>query len=85
MRAGNANVAIVVDDVVSVEPWTPRYIRVYGTATLVERHGQFGEGLYLQITPAISWSFNLDARPFTDDSIEPPSAHRTVHAASPAT
>ena len=62
VQAGNAKVALVVDDLVSANPWTPRYLRIYGTAELVERQGQFGAAAYMRITPAISWSFNLAGR-----------------------
>ena len=67
VQAGNAKVAIVVDDLVSTDPWTPRFLRIYGTAEIVERPGQFGQAPYLRITPAISWSFNLGGQPFTHD------------------
>jgi len=77
VQAGNAKIAIVVDDLVSVAPWTPRYLRIYGSAELVERDGRFGPGRYMRITPAVSWSFNLDGKPFTHDSQI--SAERTVH------
>jgi len=77
VQAGNAKIAIVVDDLVSVAPWTPRYLRIYGSAELVERDGRFGPGRYMRITPAVSWSFNLDGKPFTHDSQI--SAQRTVH------
>ena len=60
VRMGNAKVAFVVDDLVSTTPWIPRYLRIYGTAELVERQGRFGSGPYLRITPAISWSWNLE-------------------------
>jgi pyridoxamine 5'-phosphate oxidase family protein len=79
VEAGNVKVALVVDDLVSTDPWTPRFMRVYGTAELIERPGQFGPGSYLRITPTISWSWNLDGRPFGDGrgDLTP---HRTVHA-----
>ena len=32
VQAGNTKVALVVDDLPSVRPWTPRYLRIYGTA-----------------------------------------------------
>ena len=32
VKAGQAKVALVVDDLVSTDPWTPRGLRVYGTA-----------------------------------------------------
>jgi len=62
---------------VSTQPWTPRYLRIYGTAELVERQGQFGLAPSMRITPTISWSWNLEGRPFSHDRevVE----HRTVH------
>ena len=60
VEAGNTKVALVIDDLVSVDPWSPRYLRVYGTAELVDRPGRFGHAPYMRITPTISWSWNLD-------------------------
>jgi pyridoxamine 5'-phosphate oxidase family protein len=77
VRSGNAQVALVVDDLVSTDPWTPRFLRVYGRAEVVERAGRFGPGVYLRITPTVSWSWNLAGAPI-DDGFEP---RRTVHAA----
>ena len=83
VRAGSTRVALVVDDLPSVRPWSPRYLRIYGTAELVERRGQFGKAPYMRITPTISWSFNLEGRSFTHDRKVVP--RRTVHhAAEPA-
>jgi pyridoxamine 5'-phosphate oxidase family protein len=81
VRAGNDKVALVVDDLVSVQPWTPRYLRIYGTAELVERQGQFGPARYMRITPTISWSWNLEGQPFTHD--REVAVRRTVHQAEP--
>ena len=77
VRAGNTKVALVIDDLVSAQPWTPRYLRIYGTAELVERQGQFGQAPYMRITPALSWSFNLEGRPFSHD--REVVVQRTVH------
>ena len=77
VRDGNTKVAFVVDDLVSARPWIPRYLRIYGEAELVERDGRFGTAAYLRITPTVSWSFNLDGRPFTHD--EKVVTTRTVH------
>ena len=44
--------------------WTPRGLRVYGTAELIERSGMFGPGAYMRITPEISWSWNLAGQPY---------------------
>jgi pyridoxamine 5'-phosphate oxidase family protein len=68
VRAGNTQLALVIDDLVSVNPWTVRGLRIYGSAELVVRQeGQFGPGHYLRITPTVSWSWNLDGRPTTHD------------------
>jgi pyridoxamine 5'-phosphate oxidase family protein len=79
IRAGNEKVAIVVDDLASTDPWTPRYLRIYGTAELVERNGQFGQTTYMKITPTISWSWNLDGHPFTPEFARGNPPRRTVH------
>jgi pyridoxamine 5'-phosphate oxidase family protein len=80
VQAGNHKVALVIDDMASLDPWTPRFLRIYGTAELVERQGQFGPAPYMRITPTISWSWNLDGRPFGQGGAEGPSGpRRTVH------
>ena len=78
VQAGHAKVALVVDDMVSTSPWTPRFLRVYGTAELIERSGQFDSVHHLRITPDISWSWNLEGRPFSDDALQS-GPRRTVH------
>lgn len=81
VQAGNEKVALVVDDLVSADPWAPRFVRIYGTAELIERPGRFGTQLYMRITPTISWSWNLDGKPLGHgDELGP---RRTVHE-SPA-
>ena len=82
VRAGNNQVALVIDDLVSVDPWTPRFLRVYGTAELIDRegsgHSMFSGRSIMRITPTISWSWNLDADTSTvhDSEFGP---RRTVH------
>ena len=39
----NNNVAIVIDDLKSIDPWDPRGIRVYGSADIVTRQGGYME------------------------------------------
>jgi pyridoxamine 5'-phosphate oxidase family protein len=75
VRAGNDKVAFVIDDIVSADPYTPRFLRVYGTAELVDRDSQ----PILKITPVISWSFNLDGRPLAES--RGAGLRRTVHEA----
>ncbi|GAA1596991.1 hypothetical protein GCM10009804_61860 [Kribbella hippodromi] len=77
VRAGNTKVAAILDDLPSVDPWVPRYLRIYGEAELVERDGRFGVGTYLRIAPTVSWSFNLDGKPFGHDDTG--RTTRTVH------
>ncbi|GAA2096516.1 PPOX class F420-dependent oxidoreductase [Actinomadura alba] len=77
VEAGNSKVAIVIDDLVSTDPWTPRYLRIYGEAELVQRQGQFGNAPYMRITPTLSWSFNLEGQAFTHD--RQVVVQRTVH------
>ena len=65
VRDGNRKVALTVDDVLSVDPWTPRFVRIYGVADLVERDSPRGRAPSLRITPTVSWSWNLDGLPYT--------------------
>ncbi|NUP19341.1 MAG: PPOX class F420-dependent oxidoreductase [Streptomyces sp.] len=61
---GRDKVAFVVDEMISVQPFIARGIRVYGVADgPVERVGMVGPGHYLRITPALSWSWNLSDPP----------------------
>ena len=77
VRAGNHKVALVIDDLVSLDPFIARSIRVYGHAERpVERDGMVGPGLYMRITPTVSWSWNLAGDPAGDTWYE---ARRTVH------
>jgi pyridoxamine 5'-phosphate oxidase family protein len=81
VRAGNDRVGLVIDDLVATDPWTPRFLRVYGTAELIQRPGRFGPGAYMRITPTISWSWNLDARPPDHQDPFARGPRRTVHRA----
>jgi pyridoxamine 5'-phosphate oxidase family protein len=56
VKNGNKLVSLVVDDLVSVDPWNPRCIKVNGVAEVMEHKGIFGPGDYLRITPKMSWS-----------------------------
>lgn len=77
VEAGNHKVALVVDDMVSFSPFIARSIRVYGVAEPpIERFGMVGPGLYMRITPTISWSWNMAGEPAGETWYE---ARRTVH------
>lgn len=62
VAGGNDKVALVVDDVVTTTPWAPRFVRVYGTAAIVERDLGSGPSEYLEVMPTVSWSWNLEGR-----------------------
>ena len=77
VRAGRRKVALVVDDLPSLDPFIARGIRVYGVADgPVERVGMVGPGLYLRITPQVSWSWNMAGEPVGATWYE---TRRTVH------
>ena len=59
IKNGNKQVAIVIDDLVSVEPWKVRGVRANGVADVVVRKGEFGKGDYIRIKPRLSWSWGL--------------------------
>ncbi len=75
--AGGREVALVIDDLVSLDPFIARGIRIYGRAdNPVERVGMVGPGYYIPVTPTVSWSWNLEGVPVGDTWYP---ARRTVH------
>ena len=66
---GNKKVALVFDDLEAVSPWRPRGIKIHGSAEIVERSGQLGEGAYLRITPEKYWSWGIERPVFEDGKI----------------
>ena len=71
IAAGNPKVSLSIDDLASVQPWTPRGIRIHGTAEIVDREGQFGPGTYLMITPKVSWSWGIAGDTFENGKFAP--------------
>ena len=61
----NNKVALVIDDLKSIDPWDPRGIKIYGTADIVTRQGGYMESTdhpntqYIRITPKKKWSWEL--------------------------
>jgi len=61
----NNKVAIVVDDLKSIDPWDPRGIRIYGIADIVTRQGGYLENTdhpnpqYIRVSPK-KWSWGLE-------------------------
>ena len=78
VAAGNRRVALIIDDLASVQPWTPRGIKVHGSAEIVERDGVFGPGQYFAITPQVSWSWGIVGSAFEEGRVQP---HKIVWTA----
>jgi len=73
VAVGHDKVALVIDDLVSTQPWSPRFLRIYGTAEVLNEPAP-----HLRIRPTVSWSWNLNGAPLRhDESLAPPK--RTVH------
>jgi len=53
----NPRAVIVIDDLASVEPWSPRGVKVRGSAAIEEGTG----GLRIRITPEVIWSWGINA------------------------
>lgn len=68
----NNKVAIVIDDLKSVDPWDPRGIKVYGTADIVTHQGGYIEGTghpnpsYIRVKPDKKWSWGIEEPVFVE-------------------
>jgi pyridoxamine 5'-phosphate oxidase family protein len=62
VKAGNTLVALVIDDLASVQPWVARGLKVHGTAEIVEGVGRMS----LIIHPLRLWSWGVDGDAFKD-------------------
>ena len=66
----NNKVAIVIDDLKSVDPWDPRGIKIYGTADVVNRPGGYMEGTGHSnpqyISPKKKWSWGMEEPVFVE-------------------
>lgn len=66
----NPRVALVIDDLNSVDPWEPRGIRIYGIADVVTRQGGYMQQtdhpstIYIRIKPLKKWSWGIDGPVF---------------------
>jgi pyridoxamine 5'-phosphate oxidase family protein len=71
----NPRIAIVIDDLVSASPWTPRGIEVRGKAELQDSGGteKFGPGWdaqWVRILPERVISWGIEAPPFSEGSFQ---------------
>ena len=66
----NSRVALVIDDLNSVDPWEPRGIRIYGIADVISRQGGYMQqtdnpsAIYIRIKPLKKWSWGIDTPVF---------------------
>jgi pyridoxamine 5'-phosphate oxidase family protein len=60
ITSGKSRVSIVIDDLVTVNPWRPRGIKISGTAEVMEHQGVFGKGKYFRITPRTTVSWGIE-------------------------
>jgi pyridoxamine 5'-phosphate oxidase family protein len=56
----NPRAALVIDDLQSLNPWTPRGIKVRGAADIIEHQGRFGTTPYIRVKPEIKWSWGIE-------------------------
>lgn len=79
IAAGNGQVSLIVDDILSIEPYQPRGIKVHGSAEIVQREdGFFGLGEYFAITLQVAWSWGMIEPTFQETGFTP---HKTVWSA----
>lgn len=79
VQRGHDTVALVIDDLVSFDPFIARGVRVYGTVEKpIERVGMVGPGHYMRITPTVSWSWNMEGEPVGETWYRPRKAVHTL-------
>jgi pyridoxamine 5'-phosphate oxidase family protein len=52
----NPRATIVIDDLTSIDPWSPRGIKVRGSASIENHEGR----LRIRIEPDVIWSWNIN-------------------------
>ena len=68
----NNKVALVIDDLKSIDPWDPRGMKIYGTADIIARQGGYMDSAghpnpqYIRITPIKKWSWGIDGPIFVE-------------------
>ena len=68
----NNKVALVIDDLKTVDPWDPRGMKIYGAADIVTRRGGYMDMTdhpnpkYIRITPEKKWSWGIEEPVFVE-------------------
>ena len=79
----NNKVALVIDDLKTVDPWDPRGIRIHGTADIVSSKGGYMEGrghseaTYIRIKPKKKWSWGIEEPVFLEGRFNVKRAERS--------
>ena len=79
----NNKVAIIIDDLKSIEPEDPRGIKIYGTADIVTRQGGYmddtghSNNQYIRITPYKKWSWGIEEPVFVEGKFNVKKAKRS--------
>ncbi len=79
----NSKVAIIIDDLKTVDPWDPRGVRIYGNADIVTRQGGYmdrtghSNNQYIRITPYKKWSWGIEGPVFVEGKFNVKKAKRT--------
>lgn len=63
---GNTKVSLVLDDVISEDPWLARGVKVFGVGEVVQRPQDYAKEPWLKITPSIHWSWGIHDDVFVD-------------------
>jgi pyridoxamine 5'-phosphate oxidase family protein len=78
----NNKVAIVIDDLKSIDPPDPRGIKIHGTADIVTRQGGYMEGTghpnptYIRVKPDKKWSWGIEEPVFVEGKFNVKKAKR---------
>jgi pyridoxamine 5'-phosphate oxidase family protein len=71
----NNKVALVIDDLSSIDPWDPRGVRMYGIADTVDRKGGYvsntnhPQSRYIRIKLIKKWSWGIEEPVFVEGKI----------------
>ena len=63
---GHTKAALVLDDVISNDPWRARGVKVFGIAEVVQRPQDYAKEPWLKITPTTHWSWGIEEEVFVD-------------------
>lgn len=66
VAAGNLKAALVLDDVISEDPWRARGLKVFGAAEVVQRPQDYAKEPWLKITPTVHWSWGIEEEVFVN-------------------